>query len=291
MSDAKKLLILDFDNTLFDWVTLWHRCFIAMTDEVERISDIRLSEIKDEVRTVHQTHGTSEYAFLLEEVPTIRRFLDGRRAVDVFQTAIAAFRHQRRKLLNLYPTVADTLLTVKGCGARIAIYTESLSYYSFYRVKRLGLDGVVDTIYTPPDHGVPEHLELEQQRFYKESFYSFRYTAHQHTPRGELKPNPDLLLQIIGDFGVPAADAVYVGDSRHKDVAMAQDAGVDYAWAKYGEWQDSDAYELLRAVTHWTDEDVEREKRVRQREVNADVVLASSFGQLLNFFSFGEYDR
>lgn len=291
MTATKKLLILDFDNTLFDWVKLWHRCFVAMTDEVERISGIGLETIQDEIRVIHQRHGTSEYAFLLEEVPTIRRYLDGRRAMDVFQSAIAAFRDERRKLLSLYPTVADTLLTVKGLGARIAIYTESLSYYSFYRVKRLGLDGVVDTIYTPPDHDVPGHLNLEHQRFYKESFYSFRYTAHHHTPLGELKPNPDLLLQIIRDFEVEPTEAVYVGDSRHKDVAMAQDAGVDYAWAKYGEWQDTEAYELLRAVTHWNDEDVEREKRVRQREVDAQVVLPNSLSELLSHFSFGEYDR
>lgn len=110
----KKLLILDFDNTLFDWVKLWHSCFVAMTDEVERISKIGLADIQDEIRAIHQTHGTSEYAFLLEEVPTLRRFLDGRQARDVFQPAITAFRNQRRQLLKLYPSVAETLLTVRA---------------------------------------------------------------------------------------------------------------------------------------------------------------------------------
>lgn len=291
MADKKKLLVLDFDNTLFDWVSLWHGCFVAMMNEVERISGIRLADIQNEVRAINQRHGTAEYAFLLEEVPTLRDYLDGRSARDVFQPAIAAFRNQRRKLLKLYPSVAETLLAVKGCGTKIAIYTESLAYYSFYRAKRLGLDGVVDSIYTPPDHAVPAHLDLEHQRYYKESFYSFRYTDHRHTPAGELKPNPDLLLQIISDFGLQSSEAVYVGDSRHKDVAMAQDAGVDYAWAQYGEWQDSSAYELLRSVTHWTDKDVEREKKVRAREVDAKIILSKDLAELLNFFSFGEYDR
>ena len=291
MTNKKKLLILDFDNTLFDWVSLWHSCFIAMMDEVERVSGIRLADIQQEVRSVHQVHGTAEYAFLLEEVPTVRRFLNGRPAREVFETAIKAFRNERRKLLKLYPGVADTLLSVKGSGARLAIYTESLAYYSFYRAKRLGLDGVIDSIYTPPDHAVPDHLDLDHQRHYKESFYSFRYTDHRHTPAGELKPNPDLLLQIISDFGIHPADAVYVGDSRHKDVAMAQDAGVDYAWAKYGEWQDSQAYDLLRAVTHWTDDDVEREKKVRARDVDAQIILLNNLGELLGFFSFGEFEQ
>lgn len=149
----------------------------------------------------------------------------------------------------------------------------------------------MDSIYTPPDHAVPDHLDREHQRHYKENFYSFRHTEHRYTPLGELKPNPDLLLQIISDFGVDTSEAVYVGDSRHKDIAMAQDAGVDYAWARYGEWQDSNAYELLRAVTHWTDEDVEREKKVRARDVDAQIILPNSLAELLGFFSFGEYDQ
>jgi phosphoglycolate phosphatase len=287
----KRLLVLDFDNTLFDWLGLWHGCFVAMMVEVERITGTPLTDILDEVRAVHQTHGTSDYAFLLDEIPTLRHFLGEQRASDVFESAILAFRTKRRELLKLYPTVADTLLTIKGCGTRIAIYTESLSYYSFYRAKRLGLDGVVDALYTPPDHALPAHLNLGEQRHYKKSFYKFRYTDHRHTPAGELKPNPDLLLQIISDFGVEPSDAVYVGDSRHKDVAMAQDAGTDYAWAKYGEWTDAVAYDLLRAVSHWTDEDIEREKIARARAVDAEIVLPNSLNELLTFFSFGEFDR
>lgn len=291
MTLKKKLLILDFDNTLFDWVGLWHSCFVAMMAEVERISGIQLRDIQQEIRYIHQAHGTAEYAFLLEEVPTIQTFLKGRRAGEVFQPAIQAFRAERRKRLKLYPHVADTLLKVKGSGARLVIYTESLAYYSFYRAKRLGLDGVIDRMYTPPDHAVPADLDVELQRHYTESFYSFRFSEHRHTPAGELKPNPDLLLQIIADFKIKPAEAVYVGDSRHKDIAMAQDAGVDYAWARYGEWQDAGSYNLLRAVTHWTDEDVERERTIRSREVDAKIILPNDLSEVLEFYSFGEFDQ
>ena len=180
------------------------------------------------------------------------------------------------------------MLKIKGSGCRIIIYTESLSYYSFYRLKRLGLDGVVDAIYTPPDHELPQGAAKLSLRHYDPSFYSLRYAKQCHTPLGELKPNPDILMQIIRDAGCSADNALYIGDSRHKDIAMAKDAGVASAWAKYGETPDNPAYDLLRSVTHWTDEDVEREREVRAREVVADVVLTSNFGEILEHFSFGE---
>lgn len=290
MSD-KILAIFDFDNTLFDWVHVWHTCFDAMMSEVEQKTGLSVKDLAPEIRPVHQKHGTSEYAFLLEALPSLQSHLKGGKAGEVFEDAIRAFRKARKRELQLYPTVADTLLKIKGTGARIAIYTESQSFYSFYRLKRLGLDGVVDRIYTPPDHDLPDRFLESGGRHYSRDYYQLRYSEHRHTPLGELKPNPDLLAQIISDFGVSKEQAVYTGDSRHKDVAMAKDAGVDYAWASYGEAQDTDAYEMLKIVTHWSDEDVERERRIRERDVQADVVLDKNLSQILDRYSFSEYHQ
>lgn len=287
----KILAVFDFDNTLFDWVHVWHTCFSAMMVEVERKTGLSVEDLAAEIRPVHQSHGTSEYAFLLEALPSLQAHLGGRKTSEVFEDAIRAFRSTRKRELKLYPTVAETLLSIKGSGARIAIYTESQSFYSFYRLKRLGLDGVVDRIYTPPDHDLPERFLENGGRHYNRDYYQLRYSEHRHTPAGELKPNPDLLTQIISDFGVPKGQAVYIGDSRQKDVAMAKDAGVEYAWAAYGEAQDTQAYELLKLLTHWSDDDVEREARIRQRDVEADVVLDKSLSQVLDHYLFSEYHQ
>ena len=287
----KLLAILDFDNTLFDWVHVWYSCFQAMMQEVECKTGLKVADIADEIRTVHQEHGTSEYAFLLEALPSLQPYLEGRPPSEVFGEAIQAFRKARKRELKLYPEVADTLLKIKGAGSRIAIYTESQSFYSFYRLKRLGLDGVVDRIYTPPDHNLPEGFLENGGRHYGREFYQLRYAEHHHTPKGELKPNPDLLLQIIAGFGVHKENVVYIGDSRHKDVAMAKDAGVDYAWARYGEAQETEAYDLLKLVTHWTDQDVRRETEIRSRDVAADVVLEENLAQLFDHYKFSEFHQ
>ena len=150
---------------------------------------------------------------------------------------------------------------------------------------------MIDRIYTPPDHDLPEDFLESGGRHYRREYYHLRYSEHRHTPVGELKPNPDLLAQIVTDFGVTKAEAVYVGDSRHKDVAMAKDAGIDYAWASYGEAQDTEAYEMLKLVTHWSDEDVRREREIRSRRVEVDVELRSDLAQLLTYYQFAEYSQ
>jgi phosphoglycolate phosphatase len=89
---------------------------------------------------------------------------------------------------------------------------------------------------------------------------------------------------------VTKTDCVYVGDSLTKDIAMAQDAGVADAYAKYGKAQHTGAYQLLRDVTHWSDADVEREKRIGEREVRSTVVLNSTFSEIMDHFSFGDWN-
>src|SRR5438128_3580442 len=114
----KAVLITDLDNTLFDWVHLWTRCFGAMFSKIVEISGIDETTLKREIRKVHQKHGTSEYSFLLEELPSLRSKFPEENLLDRFAPAIRAFQEERRKFLKLYPTVAETLLRIKGSGAK-----------------------------------------------------------------------------------------------------------------------------------------------------------------------------
>jgi phosphoglycolate phosphatase-like HAD superfamily hydrolase len=261
-----------------------------MMRKVVEISGIPFDELKPEIRKVHQRHGTSEYSFLLEELPSLSRKLGGKSAAQVFQPAIEAYQVERRRKLALYPTVAETLLKIKGTGAAVVGYTESMAFYSNYRVRRLGLDGVFDFMFSPKDHDIPESISLEDVRKYPASHYEFRYTKQERTPKDSLKPDATVLLKIIEDLGVDKSECVYVGDSPTKDVAMAQDAGVADVYARYGKAQHTDAYTLLREVTHWSDADVEREKRIGEREVQPSTTLESNFGDVLSHFHFGEWN-
>jgi phosphoglycolate phosphatase-like HAD superfamily hydrolase len=227
----KRILITDVDNTLLDWQDLWYQTFSAMIEKVIEISSVDPDELYTQCSVIHQKYGTSEYSRLLEELPCLRE-LYGDDVVTVMAPAIDAFRTVRRRVLQLYPTVERTLKSLKAAGVLIAAYTESQAFYTNYRFRKLGLDGLVDYLYSPEDHSMPG--ETPSTRYYAPESYSFKRTVHHHTPKGEVKPNPDILIQIITDLGASTDEVVYVGDNILKDVFMAQQAGVTDVHALYG---------------------------------------------------------
>jgi ribonucleotide monophosphatase NagD (HAD superfamily) len=80
-------------------------------------------------------------------------------------------------------------------------------------------------------------------------------------------------------------EVVYVGDNILKDVYMAQQAGVTDVYALYGASQHKPEYDLLRKVTHWTPEMVERERAaLRQGSITPTHVLDANFEQILSLF-------
>ena len=288
MSSRKTTLITDLDNTLFDWVELWFNCFSPMLDEIVRISGVPKDTLIPEIACVHQTHGTSEYSFLIEELPSVLATLNGRLATEVFASAIETYRKNRRLYLKLYPTVAETLLKIKGKGATIIGYTVSMAFYSNYRVRRLGLDGVIDYIYSPEDHKLPKDLSPDNLRKYPAQNYTFKYTQQEFTPQGSKKPDSIVLDSIVDGLQINKSDCVYIGDSLMKDVTMAIDCGVDAVWAKDGVARNAGNI-VFSQVTHWTTEDVIREQTTKEREhVSPNFVLSASFFEILNLFDFSD---
>ena len=286
------VLITDLDNTLFDWVDIWGKAFTALVDELARLSGLDREVLLDEIREVHQKHRTSEYAFVIEELTSLRAKHPTGDLAQIYDSAIHAHRKARKEAEALYPGVAATLEVLKEQGTLIVGYTESMAYYSGRRVRVLKLDGLFDYLYSPPDHDMPESLTAEQVRKYPAAYYELVSTKHRHTPKGEVKPNPDILRKIIDDVGAKPEQCLYVGDSLMKDMAMAKDASVLGAYAAYGFSQDRDVYELLKRVTHWSAADVEREKAINAgQSVTPDYVLKDSFAELLDvvdFVRFGE---
>jgi len=278
----KRVLITDVDNTLLDWQDLWYQTFSAMIGKVIEISGVAPEALYAECSVIHQKYGTSEYSRLLEELPSLQK-LYGDNVLKIMAPAIDTFREVRRRVLQLYPTVKETLNALKAAGVVIAAFTESKAFYTNYRFRKLGLDGLIDYLYSPPDHSMPD--DTLGTRHYAPDSYNFQKTIHRLTPEGEVKPNPGILLEIISDLGVSIEEAVYVGDNILKDVFMAQQAGVTDVHALYGASQYKPEYELLRKVTHWTPEMVERERHaLKPGGLVPTHVLDKNFEQILPLF-------
>ncbi|MCW2319169.1 hypothetical protein M2322_004738 [Rhodoblastus acidophilus] len=124
-----------------------------------------------------------------------------------------------------------------------------------------------------------------------DDFYELQVTKIQHTPLGELKPNPRVLLEIIEAIGATKERCAYIGDSLFKDVAMARDVGVYDVHAAYGESQKRPEYRLLQDVSHWNDKDVQREKEIIEKghDFTPAAVLKDSFAEIFIYCDFVKF--
>ena len=294
MEDAERpkigLLVLDLDDTVWTWFEAWHWSFTAMLTELEHVTGLTSDVLLPAIKALHEAKGTVEYSWLLDELPLLAEYRRGASARQVFDSVMHAQNSARKRNTRLYPGVRSTLLYAKSQGTKIVAYTESLAFWTEWRMRLTGLDEIIDVLYSSPDHDFPEGETAETVRTLPAETYSMRSTLHKNVPRGVAKPDPRILNTIIEAHGVKGLATVYVGDSLDRDVEMAHKVpGVYDVHAKYGESFRDPRYELLRAVTHWKLEAVDKEKSADTSvKAKPSYILERSLDELLDFFDFGE---
>ncbi|SUA74422.1 phosphoglycolate phosphatase [Nocardia otitidiscaviarum] len=283
------LLVTDLDNTLWDWFGAWHASFSAMLSNLSAMSGVPQNRLEDEIRTVHRRRGTTEYSALLTELPSLQELHPNENLLEVYDSAIHVLNSERLRTTRLYPGVKETIEELRRRNVPVVAYTEAVAYWSEWRIKKTGLDGLISTLYTAPDHDLPLGLTVGDLRKLPAEDYGLKATDHRHTPKGLLKPDTRILRKIIADQQLQPDQVAYVGDSLMKDVAMAQQIGAHDVFAKYGVAQHRTDYELLRRVSHWTDDDIEREESISAgHEVHPSYTLAEGFTEILQYFDFKE---
>ena len=183
-----------------------------MLEALEEDSGVPRSVLESEIRVLHRKYGTTEYSNLLSEVPSLIDAAGGVEPWKAFPRAVEALRRERRERTRPYPGVLESLSALKSAGISVIAYTESLAYWTMWRIKRTGLDGIIDVLYSAPDHDLPKGKSFERMRSQPEEAYALERTEHQHVPRGILKPNAQVLLTILDSAGFKPQDAVYIGD-------------------------------------------------------------------------------
>jgi FMN phosphatase YigB (HAD superfamily) len=273
----QKLLITDLDNTLYDWVTFFSASFRSMVTELTSLLEIPEETILNEFKVIHQRYGNSEQPFAVLELPSLqRRFPDLSRdeLLKKVDPALHRFNSMRKRTLALYPGAAEALAELKQAGVKIVGHTEAILANSYWRLRALGVESYFSRLYTLEGR---EAIHISPDTRWVDPPEGFVTVV----PRDERKPNPRLLADICRREGVESTSTYYLGDSLVRDVAMAKQAGVTAIWARYGTRYDAACWVDLVKITHWTDEDVIREKDLKAKYggVVPDYVI-DSFAEL-----------
>lgn len=269
-----KLLITDLDDTLYSWIGFFIPAFYAMAEEVSRIIKVDLSSLLEEYKHVHQEKGSVEYPFATLLLPSVKATFptySRKKIQEELDPAFHRFHSVRKENLKLFPDVKKSLERLVSEGVRIVGYTESAKENGYYRLYRLGVDYLFNSVY----------VSKSQYRNGKSQILPEKV----HVVTGK-KPNPVLLKRICEDQGVSLNEAVYVGDSLTKDVYMAKRAGVFSVLIKVPQdvFNMTDYYNKLVAISHWLPEDFEREASLRKECTEKGIVpdaIITSFSDIL----------
>ncbi|MBM3300219.1 MAG: HAD family hydrolase [Deltaproteobacteria bacterium] len=284
MKSSIRLVITDVDNTLYDWLAFYIPSFLAMIQELHRLTGVDCDALKRSFSKVHQTHRTSEYAFAIQELEalqTIDSHLSAEERVRKYGSAIDAFRSMRKKTLKLYPGVKNTLERLQQEGMTIVAHSDSMMSYVSRRLRQLDIDRFFSAICAPRDHGVPEGLDPGVVRRFALDLVESRTRRLEYSPDIR-KPDIATLAPIFNTLRVPPKHTVYVGDSLSRDVLLARRAGISDIWARYGHQHENGLYNELLQITYWTEKEVKEEERLRRELGGAPPsYVVDSFSEIL----------
>ena len=278
----KKLLICDLDNTLYDWVGYFVDAFYALVDQTIEITGCDREQLLDDFRQVHRRHHDAEHPFSLLETETIRRLYAGKSRAEIaaiLDPALYAFNSSRKKTLALYPSVRETLDFIQADNIALVAHTESKLYAVVDRLTRLDLTRYFRRIYCRER---PESFHPSADRG-EQFLANFPIDKVVELSQHQRKPSREVLLEICAREGALPTECAYIGDSMARDVLMAKRSDVTAVWAKYGTVHKPTYYERLVRISHWTQEDIDRE-RVLANEASSvvpDFVAATLFQEVL----------
>jgi FMN phosphatase YigB (HAD superfamily) len=266
-----RLVVTDLDNTVYDWLGSHVPAFDAQVAEMARLTGLSENQLLDSYRRVHQRVHTSEYAYAFLELDVLDQLdagLPPRERLDRYASALVAYREEHLRRLALYEGVEETLIALRERGVMVIAHTDAMMFYASLRVSILGLAPLLDGLFAPADHSWPAGVRPPfAELFGDPATRRSSVGIQEEFPRHLLKPDPEVLWRILRHFDVAPEEVLYVGDSLAKDVRVAQRAGVHDVHAEHGLSVASPLYERLVAVTHWSAEDVRRERQLSQERV------------------------
>jgi putative hydrolase of the HAD superfamily len=189
-----KGVIFDMDNTLFDFI---EAKIAACTAIVEYIGIGEPHELLSYFRR-------KKYRF--EDIENISDYLVeyGKYTEQVFRECCSIYEREKIRTIELYPDVKKTMIDLKSMELSIGILTDADGINARTRLKKVGLCGCYDSLFT------------------------FDMT-------GWKKPSLKPFMYALETMELKACETLFVGDSLIRDIAPSKQLGMMTAHAIYGD--------------------------------------------------------
>lgn len=244
--NAPHLLVLDVDNTLFDWLPYYSESNSALLGTLAELIDVPYPLLLEEFKQL-LAHYDRKNSFILQELPSLAS-----KAVDheaVYRRCSEIFLQKATAALTPYPGTMITLATTKRYRPHVKIValTDSPTSEAVWKIAQLGLALYFDGVYGLDHQPLVPSPAVMQEVIAACDMY--RGTI-KYMPSAWEKPSTAGLEMIMRDFGLNADEkdrVVYVGDNLKKDIALGKKAGVLTCWSEFG--VPADDYSLSKTLS------------------------------------------
>ena len=245
-----KLLVTDIDNTVFDWVAYYANGFTALLQKLEAVIGVPFKQLADESRVVFARHGSIEYPFVVQELPSVNAYfgddIDRMLVLAVDQTR-EVFKEVSKPYLKPYEGVEDALKNLHHNHPELPIValTDAPRYVAMWKLNKLGLLHYFSAVYGLADPRLPTsetqgRVKVDPRILLKhlqQNNFAFKGKI-RILPDEYEKPGTRGLKTVLMDFELdePTSarrNVLWVGDNLRKDVGLGRKLGVQTAWAEY----------------------------------------------------------
>ena len=229
------LLVLDVDNTLFDWLPYYAESNTALLATLAEMIDVPYQLLLEEFQQLIR-HYDKKNSFVLHELPSLARKGASVDREAIYQRCSEVFLQKATAALTPYPGTVVTLATTKRYRPQVKIValTDSPASEAVWKIERLGLAAYFDGVYGLDNQPlVPAPTVLKEMIATRKKY---RGTIKQMPSEYE-KPSTKGLEMIMCDFDLNASETdrvIYVGDNLKKDIALGKQAGVLTCWSEFG---------------------------------------------------------
>lgn len=251
MDRKLSLFVMDIDNTLFDWVRYYVTAFSALLEHISASINVPFATLADEAKQVFIEHGSIEYPFLAQELPSVvdhfGEDIDAMLA-NLVRPARDEFLRAAEGTLIPYQGVVETLDEIRKRRPDIPLValTDAPRYVAMWKLNKLGLLNHFHAVYGLADPRLPTCTRLGRVKVDPEILLkhlrqsNFGFTGKiRILPDEYEKPGTRGLKTVMMDYEMDEnpelrRQVLWAGDNQRKDIGLGKRLGVCTAWASYG---------------------------------------------------------